>query len=153
MRVEVRNRCPEFEGYRAARVKSLFNVDSGAHFDLDADLPIEGADWAIGLVVGPSGSGKSSIGARLFGPGALWSGAPWPDDAPIIEALAPGASFEAVTGALTAVGLGSVPAWLRPWRGLASASPSAIIPRSCPAIPARARWRRRSRRAMRRRAA
>lgn len=120
MRVEVRNRCPEFEGYRAARVKSLFNVDSGAHFDLDADLPIEGADWAIGLVVGPSGSGKSSIGARLFGPGALWSGAPWPDDAPIIEALAPGASFEAVTGALTAVGLGSVPAWLRPWRVLST---------------------------------
>ena len=32
MKVEVRNKCSEFSSYRAARVKSLFNVESGANF-------------------------------------------------------------------------------------------------------------------------
>jgi len=38
VRLEVRNRCSDFNGYRAARVKSLFNAESGANFSLDADL-------------------------------------------------------------------------------------------------------------------
>ena len=65
MKVEIRHRCADFNTYRAARVKSLFNVESGADFALDADLPIDDGGWSIGVVVGPSGSGKSSIGAKL----------------------------------------------------------------------------------------
>lgn len=120
MRIEVHHRCSDFEGYRAARVKSLFNVESGCNFDLAAELPIEGLDWRIGLVVGPSGSGKSSIGRALFGPRAVYRPTGWPADQPIIEAIAPGGDFDAVTGALSAVGLGSVPAWLRPYRVLSN---------------------------------
>lgn len=115
MRVEVHNRCSDFDSYRAARVKSLFNAESGCNFDLVADLPIDEADWKVGLVVGPSGSGKTSIGRRLFGEGALYQGGGWPDDRPIVDAIAPGGSFDDVTAALAAVGLGSVPAWLRPY--------------------------------------
>lgn len=115
MRVEIRHRCDDFTSYRAARVKSLFNVESGRAFDLDAELPIEDLDWRIGVVVGPSGSGKSSIGRSLFGPDALWQPDDWPADRPIIDAIAPGSDFDRVTAALAAVGLGSVPAWLRPY--------------------------------------
>jgi len=39
----------------------------------------------------------------------------WPGDKPIVDAIAPDGDFNAVTGALAAVGLGSVPAWLRPY--------------------------------------
>lgn len=121
MRIEVRNRCGDFASYRAARVKSLFNCESGADFSLDAELPIDAVPWKIGLIVGPSGSGKSSLGARVFGPEAvvdLFAG--WPEDSPIIDAIAPGGDFNAVTNALSAVGLGSVPAWLRPFRVLSN---------------------------------
>jgi hypothetical protein len=61
MKVTVRHRCADAASYRAARVKSLFNVEDGSSFDLEADLPIDGLDWKIGAVVGPSGSGKSSM--------------------------------------------------------------------------------------------
>lgn len=116
MRVEIRHRCPDYGSYRAARVKSLFNVDKGNTFDHTADLDIDRADWSIGVVVGPSGSGKTSIGRRIWGDDALWSGeGRWPADAPIIDAVAPGADFEVVTGALGAVGLGDAPTWLRPY--------------------------------------
>lgn len=72
MRVSVHNSCKDFDSYRAARVKSLFNVESGADFSLDADLPIDDGDWKIGLIVGPSGSGKTSMGRRIFGPDAFY---------------------------------------------------------------------------------
>lgn len=115
MKIAIRHQCPDFGTYRAARVKSLFNVETGDRFELDAELPIEDQPWSIGVVVGPSGSGKSSIGKAMFGEAALWQPKDWPADAPLIEAIAQEASFDAVTGALAAVGLGSVPAWLRPW--------------------------------------
>ena len=114
MKIAVHHRCPEATSYRAARVRSLFNVDSGATFDLDAELPIEQLDWKVGLVIGPSGSGKSSIGRRIFGEAAFYEPS-WPQRRPIIDAIAPKASFDDVTAALAAVGLGSVPTWLRPY--------------------------------------
>ncbi len=119
MKLAIRHSCAEAESYRAARVKSLFNCESGAHFALDADLPIDDGDWRIGVVVGPSGSGKTSIGRALFGPGAVWRPR-WPKDRPIIDAIAPGAPFDVVPAALSAVGLGSVPSWLRPYHVLSN---------------------------------
>ena len=66
MKIEVHNRVSDFNSYRAARVKSLFNAENGCNFDLE----IEGVDltgnWNIGVVVGASGSGKTSISIRVL---------------------------------------------------------------------------------------
>ncbi len=118
MIIEVRNRCSDFNSYRAARVKSLFNAESGTNFDLDADLDISlDDDWQLGVVVGPSGSGKTSIGRAIFGDES-WYEPEWPTDKPLIDAIGPDADFNAVTGALSGVGLGCVPTWLRPFQAL-----------------------------------
>ena len=119
MRIRVDNRCDDFDSYRAARVKSLFNAESGANFSLDAELPIEDTDWSIGVVVGPSGSGKTSMGRQVFGPEAVYE-PDWPADRPIVDAIAANGDFNAVTAALAAVGLGDVPAWLRPYAVLSN---------------------------------
>ena len=125
MKIAIHYPAPTFDSYRAALVRSLFNAD-GIGFDLDADLPIDGPDaepWQIGLVVGPSGSGKSSIGSRIWGEKALRGAEGWPKDRPIIDAISPedgGGNWQAVTGALSAVGLGDVPAWLRPYHVLST---------------------------------
>lgn len=116
MKISIRHRCAEATSYRSARVKSLFNVESGAEFNLDVELPIDDPAWKIGVVVGPSGSGKSSIGraiGRLYAP-------EWPADQPIIDAIAPSGGFDDVSAALSAVGLGSVPTWLRPFKALSN---------------------------------
>jgi len=120
LKIKVRNRCSDFDSYRAARVKSLFNCESGANFSLDATLP-DDDDWQIGLIVGPSGSGKTSIGRLLWPDVPIYDGdAGWPDAAPIVDGIAPDSAFDTVTGALAAVGLGSVPAWLRPYHALSN---------------------------------
>lgn len=122
MIVTIQHNSPDYQSYRAACVRSLFNAESSA-FSLTADLPIEAEPWQLGLVVGPSGSGKSSLGERIFGSEAVHRCGHWPKDAPIIDAIAPdesGGNWQAVTGALSAVGLGDVPAWLRPYHVLST---------------------------------
>lgn len=121
MKIEVHNRVSDFNSYRSARVKSLFNAENGCNFDLEIDnVDLEG-DWNIGVVVGPSGSGKTSIGKQLFnGIGIYDYSKGWHDDKPIIDDIAPDGDFNEVTGALANVGLGSVPSWLRPYRVLSN---------------------------------
>lgn len=48
----------------------------------------------------------------------LYSG--WDKDKPIIDCIAPDGDFNKVTGMLSAVGLGDVPAWLRPFQVLSN---------------------------------
>jgi len=115
MKIEVHNSCNDFNSYRAARVKSLFNAESGANFDLSAELPVDDSGWSIGLIVGPSGSGKTSMGRQFWGEDALDDFSGWPTDKPIIDAIAPKGDFNDVTAALASVGLGTVPTWLRPY--------------------------------------
>lgn len=119
MNITIRHQCSDFTSYRAARVKSLFNVDSGANFNLDVNLPLESEPWQIGVVVGPSGSGKTSIGNALWGTDAVYKPT-WPARKPIIDAIAPKGGFDDVTAALSSVGLGSVPTWLRPYSVLSN---------------------------------
>jgi len=120
VKIEVRNSCADFASYRAARVKSLFNAETGANFSIDADLPIDDRPWSIGAVVGPSGSGKTSLGRQIFGAGAFYQPEGWRADAPVVDCIAPDGSFDEVTAALASVGLGDVPAWLRPYAVLSN---------------------------------
>jgi GNAT superfamily N-acetyltransferase/ABC-type nitrate/sulfonate/bicarbonate transport system ATPase subunit len=121
LKIEVRNRCSDFNSYRAARVKSLFNAESGCDFHLDAELPVEDGNWKIGLVVGPSGSGKTSLGRKVFGADRTVDlNAGWPENEPIIDAIDRDGDFNSVTAALSAVGLGAVPSWLRPFAVLSN---------------------------------
>lgn len=120
MKIEIHNHVDDYNSYRSARVKSLFNAESGCNFDLVADMDLSG-DWQIGVVVGPSGSGKSSIGKVIFGSDKIYDYRKnWDPNKPIVDEIAPGGDFNEVTGALANVGLGDVPAWLRPFRVLSN---------------------------------
>jgi len=106
--------------YRAARVRSLFNCEGAAEgFALSVDLP---ETWeGIGVIHGPSGSGKTTLGRALVNQiGAAFWAPDWPTELPLIEALGPTVPFDQVTQTLAAVGLGSVPAWLRPYSVLSN---------------------------------
>ena len=52
MKIEVNNKCSDFNSYRAARVKSLFNCDSGANFSISANLPELNGGGRWGLLLG-----------------------------------------------------------------------------------------------------
>lgn len=119
--IEVHHRTGDFVSYRAARVKSLFNAENGCNFDLTIEGADLSGDWNIGVVVGPSGSGKTSIGKQIFGENKIVNLSDgWNADRPIVDDIAPDGDFNTVTGLLASVGLGDVPAWLRPFRVLSN---------------------------------
>lgn len=119
-KLSVHNRVSDFNTYRAARVKSLFNAESGCNFDLDIEADLSG-DWNIGVIVGPSGSGKTSLGRVVFGEDLIHDYSQgWDPNLPIVDCIAPDGDFNEVTGALASVGLGTVPSWLRPYRVLSN---------------------------------
>lgn len=121
MEVNIIHSCENYDSFRANKVKSLFNAESGYKFEHTANIPSEGNDWQIGLIVGASGSGKTSIGKQLWDDVDIIDlDAGWNPDAPIVDCIAPNGDFKVVTGALAAVGLGDVPAWLRPYKVLSN---------------------------------
>jgi len=120
-KIEIHNRVSDFNSYRAARVKSLFNAESGCNFDLTIDGVDLSGNWNIGVVVGAFGSGKTSIGKKIFGENKIVNLADgWSGNKPIVDDIAPNGDFNTVTGLLASVGLGDVPAWLRPFRVLSN---------------------------------
>jgi ABC-type ATPase with predicted acetyltransferase domain len=123
VRIDIDNVLPVDLSYAAERTRGLYNVDAadGSGFHLSAELPVEAEDWQIGVVVGPSGSGKTSIARALGDHGWREHIGAWPTGEPTIKVLTEQAgTYAKATAALAAVGLGSVPSWLRPYSVLSN---------------------------------
>lgn len=87
-----------------------------ARLEWRVEVPDAADDWNVGLVVGPSGSGKSSVMRKVYGemPTLTWGAASVVDD------FARGLSVQAITDACSAVGFNTIPAWLRPFAVLSN---------------------------------
>ena len=73
-------------------------------------------NWNIGLIVGNSGSGKTSIAKKVFGD---FSSLYW-DEKPIIDNFKKELSMDQITEILGSVGFNSVPYWLKPFSVLSN---------------------------------
>lgn len=123
--------CPVRPSFAVAQVAGMFDVPLAERlterFTLDVpdwlalaadESSCDATPWRIGLIVGPSASGKTTIARRLFGE-ALAEPRPWPADRAVIDLFDElGLSTERATGLLTSVGLGSPPAWIKPYHVL-----------------------------------
>ena len=123
MRIELSH--PVTRTGRVMQVEGMFDVPQAERQAYSIDVPAEfenvaamSGGWDIGLIVGPSGAGKTTVLQRFFGE---WMSHPydmWPEDKAIIDVI--GSDVRSAAGLLTAVGLGSPPAWLRPFQTLSN---------------------------------
>ena len=106
--------------FRVEKVKGQFDYDANVvRKEFDVDIPIEDMDWNIGLIVGGSGSGKTTIAKKVFENYELFTGYDWSDKA-VIDDFAKNLSPLQITEALSKVGFSSPPDWLKPFSVLSN---------------------------------
>jgi GNAT superfamily N-acetyltransferase len=116
--VEAEVSCPVYDSFRVQQVAGMFDVPLGERVRAKFAVEVPDADepWEIGLIVGPSGSGKSTIARQAFGPHVTTADG-WPSERAVVDGFG-NLSARQVTGLLTAVGFGSPPSWIKPYRVL-----------------------------------
>ena len=118
---------PSFDIIREIEAKNTFRVKSvvGA-FDLQTqkikehfkgNIDIESKKWNVGLIVGSSGSGKSTIANECFGD--CFTNFEYKETS-VIDDMPKGKSIKEITKAFTSVGFASPPSWLKPYAVLSN---------------------------------
>lgn len=113
---------PSFDIVRTSQPTDSFRVQSiigtydlqqqhvTEHFKGEINLPDK---WNIGLIVGRSGSGKTTIAHELFDADII-NGFDWTHDN-ILDDMPKEATVKEIAAMLTAVGFSSPPSWLKPY--------------------------------------
>lgn len=100
------------KSFRVEKIKADFDVNeshSQEHFKGQIDIPEK---WNIGIIVGESGTGKSTIAKALF-PEAYIADFAYTEKS-VIDDM-PSKSMDEIEKMFYAVGFGSVPSWLKPY--------------------------------------
>jgi len=118
---------PSFDIIKESKPKETFRISSVLNaFDLDiskikehfaGNIDIDGKAWNIGLIVGGSGTGKSTIANEIFGD--YFTDYNYHSQA-VIDDMPKGKSIKDITKAFTSVGFASPPSWLKPYSVLSN---------------------------------
>lgn len=112
---------PSFDIVKKTEVKSTFRVEKiKADFDVSSEHANERfvgtieypENWRIGVIVGASGTGKSTIAREIYGEQSIANYKY--THASVIDDM-PNADISTITQMFYAVGFGSVPSWLKPY--------------------------------------
>lgn len=118
---------PTFNIIRESKPSKTFRVASIiGKFDLPSEHIIENFNgninlddnWQIGLIVGKSGTGKTTIAKELF-PEAYITNFIYEKES-ILDDMPKNKSVEEITSAFNAVGFSSPPSWLKPYSALSN---------------------------------
>jgi GNAT superfamily N-acetyltransferase len=112
---------PISDSFRTAQVMGMFDVPhrGSIRHEWDVELPLESHDWKIGLIVGSSGSGKTTIARELFPHAYFHERFDWPAGS-LLDGFPAAAATKDIVEALSSVGLSSPPMWIKPFAHLSN---------------------------------
>lgn len=121
VRLRVENAVDVKRSARVIQMESMFDVPATqkAWQAWDVDLPLGERPWNVGLIVGPSGAGKTSVARAVFGDAIVGAQA-WSPDRSLLDDFPESMGIRDVVSLLSAVGFNSPPAWMRPFRTLSN---------------------------------
>lgn len=99
---------------RVAQVLKDFDMTmEHAHENFSGNIDIEEKDWNVGLIVGASGTGKSTIAKEVFGDSYVRGYEYYSDS--VLDDMPKERSVSEIELAFTSVGFASPPSWLKPY--------------------------------------
>ena len=104
--------------FRVASVIGKFDLQSEnivEHFKGDIEIPEQ---WQVGLIVGKSGTGKTTIAKQLF-ENAYITSYEYTNET-VLDDMPKECSVEQITSAFNSVGFSSPPSWLKPYSVLSN---------------------------------
>jgi len=118
---------PNFSIVKQSKIKPSFRVDSvRGRFDLqidniketfDGDISFENDKWQIGVIVGNSGTGKTTIVNKLFKDCIIKKDF---NSQSVIDDMPKTSTFDEITTTFNSVGFSSAPSWLKPYSVLSN---------------------------------
>lgn len=106
------------KSFRVASIMGTYDLENNAieeRFVGNIDLPNE---WQVGLIVGNSGTGKTTIAKELF-PDAYITNYQYNHDS-LLDDMPKDVSVSDISKTLTSVGFASIPSWLKPYNVLSN---------------------------------
>lgn len=105
---------------RVMQLEGIFDIPpsekSAESWNVDLTLP---ESWNVGLIVGASGSGKTTVARELFGD-YIVKDFRWSKDKSIVDDFPKSMSIKDICDLLSSVGFSSPPSWLRPFHVLSN---------------------------------
>jgi len=109
---------------RVMLVEGMFDItaENKSVTEIPLNIPdLNDRDWNIGLIVGPSGAGKTTVAKTLFNQELLnGENLVWDATKSLIDDFPATMSIQDITTLLSSVGFSSPPAWLRPFHTLSN---------------------------------
>ena len=99
------------DSFKTNYVKSQFDLDLNEIKETFSGTIDLNFDWSVGVIVGASGTGKSTIAKEIFGEFEKFEY----NDQPIIDAIRTKKNVSEITAVLNRVGFSSPPSWLKPY--------------------------------------
>lgn len=107
------------KSFRVASVRGKFDLQSEKIIEqFEGEIELESKEWNIGVVVGASGTGKTTIAQQLWGKDYIRD-FEYKAEA-ILDDMPKEASIEEITRTFNNVGFSSPPSWLKPYQVLSS---------------------------------
>lgn len=108
------------ESFRNKSIIGKFDLNFENYKEVfQGEIDIENKDWNIGLIVGNSGTGKTTIAKQLFGENIIKK-YPFNRDNSIMDDMPKDKSVEQITTIFNKVGFSSPPSWLKPYEVLSN---------------------------------
>jgi len=105
---------------RIAQLEGIFDVPKASESSVKIPkIPDSLGKWTVGLIVGHSGSGKTSVAREKWGD-CIVDEYEWDNNKSIVDSFDQSLSMREITGALSSVGFSSPPSWMRPYRVLSN---------------------------------
>lgn len=113
--------CDVQASFRVQQLAGMFDVPLKEKLTqrYQVQLPSDNDNWQVGMIVGDSGSGKSTVASAAYGKRLVQRFA-WKRDQALIDGFGKSLSTRTITQTLVAVGLSSPATWCQPYACLST---------------------------------